>query len=135
MDADMLKLARILEGWDGYQISLLHAATPLTSEQLRWRPAPERRSVGEVLRHICMGRVTWLSRMGAPGVDVVAGRVPRWHSEDDGTQRPAEESLPSDHPTLLGEWLTLSWQPIQRVLDEWTVDDLFHTYHLAEYVV
>ena len=131
----MHKLARILEGWDGYQASLLHAAAALTSEQLSWRPAPARRSLGELVRHICMGRVTWLSRMGAPGIDAVAQRVPRWLTDDDGTRRVAEESVPSDNPALLSEWLALSWQPIQRLLEEWTVDDLFHTYRLADYVV
>jgi uncharacterized damage-inducible protein DinB len=131
----MHKLARILEGWDGYQTSLLHATTALTSEQLSWRPAPGRRSLGELARHIFMGRITWLSRMDAPGMDTVARRVPRWHTEDDGTRRPAEESVPSDDATLLAEWLALSWQPIQRVLEEWTVDDLFHTYPLDEYLV
>jgi hypothetical protein len=40
----MHKLARVLEGWDGYQTSLLHAAAPLTNEQLCWRPAPGHRS-------------------------------------------------------------------------------------------
>lgn len=25
-------------------------------------------------------------------------------------------------------WLKLSWTPIQRVLEEWTVEDLFQTY-------
>jgi hypothetical protein len=50
----MQKLAQIFEGWDGYQTSLLHAVTPLTSEQLSWRPAPERRSIGELVRHISL---------------------------------------------------------------------------------
>ncbi|HEX4808397.1 MAG TPA: DinB family protein [Bryobacteraceae bacterium] len=131
----MHKLARILEGWDGYQTSLLHAVTPLTSEQLSWRPAPERRSIGGVLRHISMGRITWLSRMGGPGMDAVVQRIPRWHEEDDGTRRVAEESVPCDDSALLAEWLASSWQPIQCLLDEWTVDDLFQTYALAEYVV
>jgi len=39
-----------------------------------------------------------------------------------------EESVPCDQPVVLTEWLTLSWQPIQRVLNEWTADDLFQTY-------
>ncbi len=107
----MHKLARILEGWDGYQTSLLHATTPLTSEQLS------------------------LSRMGAPGMDTVAQHVPRWHMEDDGTRQVAEESVPCYDAGLLAEWLALSWQPIQRLLEEWTVDDLFQRYPLAEYVV
>jgi uncharacterized damage-inducible protein DinB len=131
----MYKLAQILEGWDGYQTSLLHATGPLTSRQLAWRPAPERRSVGELIRHICTGRITWLARMGAPGIDTVAGRVPRWHADDDGTRRVDDESVPCDDAAVLTEWLTLSWQPIQRLLEEWTVDDLFRTYRLAEYVV
>jgi len=68
-------------------------------------------------------------------MDAVSPRVPRWHADDDGTRRVAEESVPCDDPALLAEWLALSWQPIQRLLEEWTVDDLFHTYPLAEYVV
>jgi len=131
----MDKLARILEGWDGYQRSLLHAVTSLTSAQLCWRPAPGRRSLGELARHISMGRITWLSRMSAPGIDSVAQLVPRWHVEDDGTRRVEEESVPCEDAALLVEWLALSWQPIQRLLEEWTIDDLFHTYRLAEYVV
>jgi DinB superfamily len=121
----MHKLAQVLEGWDGYQTSLLHATAPLTNEQLSWRPAPGRRSLGELARHICMGRITWLARMGAPGTDAVARRVPRWHADDDGTRRVAEESVPCDDAASLAEWFALSWQPIQRVLAEWTVDDYF----------
>lgn len=131
----MHHLARILEGWDGYQTSLLHAATPLTSEQLSWRPASGRRSPGELIRHVGMGRITWLSRMGAPGIDEVARRVPRWLTDDDDTRRVAEESVACDDAALLAEWLALSWQPIHRVLEEWTVDDLFQTYPLAGYIV
>lgn len=73
--------------------------------------------------------------MGAPGVDTAAGRVARWHSDDDGTRRVDDQSVPCDDAAVLTEWLTLSWQPIQRLLEEWTVDDMFHTYRLAEYVV
>jgi uncharacterized damage-inducible protein DinB len=131
----MHTLARILDGWNGYQTSLVHAATPLTTEQLSWRPAPGRRSLGELARHISLGRVTWLSRMGAPGMDTVVQRVPRWIADDDGTRRVDDESVPCDDATVLVEWLALSWRPIQRLLEEWTVDDLFHTYPLAGYVV
>ncbi|WP_321478176.1 DinB family protein [uncultured Paludibaculum sp.] len=131
----MHKLAQVLEGWGGYQTSILHALTPLTDEQLLWRPAPDRRSLGELARHICMGRITWLDRMGAPGMDALAQRVPRWITDDDGTRRVDEESVPCDDATVLADWLTWSWQPVERLLEEWTVDDLFQTYRLAEYVV
>jgi uncharacterized damage-inducible protein DinB len=107
----------------------------LTREQVSWRPAAGRRSVGELIRHISSGRITWLSRMRAPGIDTVAEHVPAWHADDDGTRRVADESLSCDDPVSLTEWLVLSWQPIQRLMDEWTVDDLFETYRLAEYVV
>ena len=124
----MYKLAQIFEGWGGYQTSLLHAVTPLTTEQLSWRPTPERRSVGELIRHISLGRITWFSRIGAPGIETIAQRVPRWHTDADGSRHVVEESVLCDQAAVLAEWLTLSWQPIQRMLDEWTVDDLFHTY-------
>ena len=96
----MHKLARIFEGWDGYQTGLLRATAPLTSEQLCWRPAPDRRSLGELARHISTGRVTWLTRMGAPGIDEIAQRVPQWLDEDDGTRRVVEESVPCDKRRL-----------------------------------
>jgi uncharacterized damage-inducible protein DinB len=124
----MHKLAQIFEGWDGYQTSILHAVSPLTTEQLSWRPAPDRRSAGELIRHIALGRIAWFSRMAAPGIDVIAQRVPHWHTDGDGSRHPVEESVPCDQAAVLVEWLTLSWQLIQRMLDEWTVDDLFHTY-------
>ena len=124
----MPKLARVLEGWDGYQTSLLHAVMPLTSEQSSWRPAADRRSVGEVIRHLSLGRITWLARIGAPDVDTVVHKVPRWYTDGDGARHAAEESIPSDQSAVLVEWLALSWRPIRRLLDEWTVDHLFQTY-------
>ncbi|HEY1464502.1 MAG TPA: DinB family protein [Terriglobales bacterium] len=58
----MQKLSQIFEGWGGYQTSLLHAVVALSTEQLGWRVAPERRSTGELIRHIALGRITWLAR-------------------------------------------------------------------------
>src|ERR1700733_12883397 len=124
----MYKLARIFDGWNGYQASLAHAIAPLTAEQLSWRPAPEHRSVGELIRHISLGRITWLLRIAAPGVDEVALRVPRWFTDGDGARHAVEESIPCDEPSVLREWLALRRQPIERLLDEWTVDDLFQGY-------
>ncbi len=124
----MGELARLLDGWNGYQTSLLHAIMPLTQEQLCWRPGRDRRSVGELIRHICLGRITWLARIGAPGVEEAAVRVPRWYSDQDGARHVVEESFPCDQPSLLSEWLALSWQPIESLLNEWTVDDLSQTY-------
>jgi hypothetical protein len=38
-------LMSVYEGWDAYQHSILQAVTPLTREQLAWRPAAHMRSV------------------------------------------------------------------------------------------
>ena len=124
----MHKLAQVFKGWDGYQTSLLHAVQPLTGEQLCWRPGPDRRSLGELIRHISLGRINWFSRMGAPGVDEIAQSVPHWFTDSDGSRHVVEESVACDQPAVLTEWLALSWQPIQRMLEEWTVEDLFQTY-------
>jgi uncharacterized damage-inducible protein DinB len=124
----MNNLAALFDGWNGYQTSLLHAVTPLTTEQLSWRPAPDRRSVGELVRHISLGRITWLSRIPAPGADELTPQIPHWYTDGDGARHVVEESVPCDDSTLLTEWLTLSWQPIERLLNEWSIDDLFQTY-------
>jgi uncharacterized damage-inducible protein DinB len=124
----MRELSRLLNGWDGYQLSLLHAVTPLNKEQLAWRPVPDRRSVGELIRHVSLGRITWLSRIGAPGVEEIVLAVPRWYTDPDSSRHVVEESIPSDQPEVLSKWLSLSWKPIDSLLHEWTLDDLFQTY-------
>jgi hypothetical protein len=60
--------------------------------------------------------------MGAPETDAAIQRVPQWLDEDDGTRRVAEEAVPCDNVAL----------PIQRLLEEWTAENLFQTYPLAE---
>ena len=124
----MAHLAQVFEGWGGYQTSLVHAIEPLSAAQLRWKPSPDRRSVGEIVRHISLGRVNWFSRMPAPGIDQAAARVPKWETGGDGVRHIVEASVPADDPVDLVSWLELSWKPIQRVLDEWTIADLAATY-------
>ncbi len=41
-------LSTIFKGWDGYQISLVRAIAPLSSEQLAYRPASHLRTAGEL---------------------------------------------------------------------------------------
>src|SRR5882724_6961266 len=103
----MHKLAQVFEGWEGYQTSLVRAAQPLTAEQLSWRPAPDRRSLGELIRHISLGRINWFSRMGAPGINEIAQRIPRWFTDADGSHHVVEESVPYDQPAVTAEWLAL----------------------------
>jgi Protein of unknown function (DUF1572) len=44
-------LQDIHEGWNGYHQSIVNAVKQLTPEQLRWRPAENFNSVGELVRH------------------------------------------------------------------------------------
>jgi uncharacterized damage-inducible protein DinB len=60
--------------------------------------------------------------------DGVVERVPQWFTDGDGARHVVEEAVPCDQAALLVEWLKLSWQPIQRILDEWSVGELFQTY-------
>jgi uncharacterized damage-inducible protein DinB len=123
-----MNLATVFEGWEGYQQSLEHATAALSSTQLAWRPVPHFRSLGEVVRHLALGRITWLARMNPPALEAVISQVPRWHDDGDGEQHVDENAIPSDLPEELTRWLALSWQPIQAALAAWSVDDLLRTY-------
>lgn len=121
-------LAFLFEGWDGYQTSLVRAITPLTAAQLEWRPAEGRRSIGELVRHIALGRITWFSRVGVPGIEQAGRQVPRWHTDGDGARHAVENAVASNDAAELVRWLEISWQPVRWMLDEWTVRDLAATY-------
>ena len=124
----MHKLADIFEGWDGYQISLVHAVALLTSEQLNWRPSPHQRSVGEVFRHVAVGRINWMARISAPKIQGAVAAIPEWFTDDDGARHVVEESIACDAAGVLGEWLERSWVPIQKALQDWTVESLSEAY-------
>lgn len=123
-----MELARIFDGWQGYQASLLHAVAPLTPEQLVWKPAPRSRSLGELIRHLALGRITWLARMNPPGIAAAAARVPQWFNDGEGERHVSEEAIPSDDAAILTEWLRVSWEPVGALLAQWTPEDLMDTY-------
>jgi hypothetical protein len=109
----MTSISELYDGWEGYHTSLVEAVAPLDRAQLVWRPASGRRSA----LHIASARITWFSRMGAPGVDRAVERAPRW-ADDDGERDIVEDVVPAYDAQKLVEWLTLSWHPIQRALEE-----------------
>jgi uncharacterized damage-inducible protein DinB len=119
----------VYEGWDGYQRSILQAVTPLSREQLAWRPADHLRSAGELIRHIALGRIDWFLRMEAPGSRELAGQIDAWEEDPHGNRYAIEDAIVDpEQVTELARWLEASWQMIHQTLKTWTVDDLKKTY-------
>jgi uncharacterized damage-inducible protein DinB len=119
----------VYDGWDGYQTSLVHAIAPLRSEQLAWRPAPNLRSVGEIARHISLGRINWFMRMGAPGSAEVAKRIAVWDEDKHGNRYVVEEAIDiAENAAEQVRWLEFTWQMIDATLKTWTVADLARSY-------
>ena len=122
-------LAMVFEGWQGYRQSIIHAVTPLTAEQLLWRPAAHLRSVGELVRHIALGPISWFHWMGAPGSDELAGRIVAWEEDAHGNRYVIETALDiADHADELVKWLDASGKMIADTLRAWTVADLQQIY-------
>ena len=139
MSAPSPSLQAVYEGWDSHQQALMHAVTPLTPEQLAWRPAPNQASVNELIGHIAGARLWWFYKMGAPGSAALARRIAPWAGDafDAGDSDALNRWLTANlewEETLTqtpGEplrWLALSWQMIETTLNTWTVDDLAQTY-------
>jgi len=110
-----MSLMDIFSGWDGYQTSLAHTIAELSVEQLKFRSAPDLRSVGEIAEHIASGRVDWFRRMGAPGADMLYRRMRGKENTDD--------------TATLVQRLNESWEMVESNLKAWTVEDLSWTYH------
>lgn len=122
-------LKAVFDGWQGYQASLVHAIEPLTAAQLGWRPAAGANTVGEVARHISLGRITWFMRMQAPGSAEAAGHIREWEVDRDGNRNVVESAVPiAEDAAALVHWLALSWRMIDQTLSTWRVADLTQTY-------
>jgi uncharacterized damage-inducible protein DinB len=119
----------VFSGWDGYQQSLLAAISPLTREQLAWRPGENLRSAGELARHLALGRIDWFLRMDAPGAQELAAQIQDWEEDKHGNRYLIEEKvLDPEEASELVYWLEATWQVIAATLTAWTVDDLQTTY-------
>lgn len=125
----MTRLCDVFEGWGGYQTSLVHAIEPLSADQLGWKPAEKVRSIGELARHVAMGRINWFVRMKAPGSEELAARIEAWDHDAHGNRYVAENALEIDDDAgeLVG-WLEATWGMVDRTLNAWTVEDLAVTY-------
>jgi uncharacterized damage-inducible protein DinB len=122
-------LATLFDGWNGYNTSLVHAITPLTPEQLAWRPAPQFQSVGEVARHISLGRISWFHRMDAPGSAALVERINDWAQDGDGNYNIVEDAVTiTEDAESLARWLNATWNMIEATLTTWTIADVKETY-------
>ena len=127
MVSNVSSLMTVFNGWDSHQVSLVKAITPLTPEQLAWRPAPNLRSVGQVVGHIIAGRVDWFKRMQAPGSAELTNQIYTWDQDPHGNKYMQTDTIAGDRTELV-RLLEASWEMIQRTLSEWTVADLAVTY-------
>ena len=134
----------IYDGWDSHQQALMRAVTPLTPEQLAWRPAPNQGSVNELIAHIAGARLWWFYKMSAPGSAALARQIAPWAGETfnagdiNDLNRWMEANVQWEESLIKtpGEslkWLESSWQMIATTLTTWTVADLAQTYrHIRE---
>lgn len=129
MNAHSTSLLSVFDGWAGYNTSIVHAVGLLNAAQLACKPAPEMRTLGEVVRHIALGRLSWFLHMGAPGSAELAAAIPQWETDSDGNRWVVEDALPiTEDAGELTRWLEDSWAMIDCTLAEWTVDDLRERY-------
>src|SRR5262245_60232083 len=125
----MTMLCDVFDGWGGYQTSLVHAIQPLSPEQLSWKPLDRVRSIGEIARHIALGRIPWFLRMKAPGSDDLATRIEIWDHDSHGNAYIVEKAVQIDRDaSALVGWLEATWEMVDRILTTWTVEDLARTY-------
>jgi uncharacterized damage-inducible protein DinB len=129
MQDESTTLMSVFSGWDGYQQSLTLAVKPLIREQLAWRPAPHLRSVGELVRHVALGRIDWFLRMDAPLSRELAGQITAWDEDSHGNRYVNKAVIPDpDDSALLVHWLESTWKMVAETLNTWTVADLQKTY-------
>jgi len=103
--------------WEKYQVGLVEAIKPLTTEQLALRAAPNLRSVGELAQHIVGARAGWFHRMMGEGGEDIA-RIADWQASDAPSRSAAE--------IVLG--LETTWQMMKRALDRWTPEDMAYIF-------
>ena len=113
MTEEQSTLAAYYEGWETYQGHLVKTITPLTSDQLALRAAPNLRSIGELAAHIVGTRAGWFHRAIGEGNDETAPML-EWQAPDAPTKSAAE--------LVVG--LEATWRLIRSALARWTPDDL-----------
>ena len=123
------RLCDVFNGWNGYQTSLVRAVEGLSGDQLAWKPSAGVRSIGELARHIAMGRINWFVRMGAPGSEELAAKIESWDYDPHGNRHIAENAIDIERDaTALVGWLNATWGMLDSTLNAWTIEDLGSVY-------
>lgn len=103
-------------GWAEQQQKLLDSIRPLTSEQVRLRPAPSEWAIWQLASNMAGGRLYWLCFMLREDDHGVAASLGGLGWEDNADQpRNADE---------LVDALTKTWGVVEACLDRWSLDDL-----------
>ena len=118
MRSERQELRYVYEGWEGYNLSLIHAVRDLTFDQFAFRSVPGMRSVGELAWHIADGRVDWFQRISPERCAPLRNQIDLRNG-----QPPSHFSSES-----LAGWLQATWAMIDETIGQWTVDDLGETY-------
>ncbi|HUS15470.1 MAG TPA: DinB family protein [Chloroflexia bacterium] len=105
--------ATIYASWETYQGQLITALTPLTPEQLAWRPAEGLRSLGQLATHIVSVRAGWFY-FDLGEQDPTIRAIAEW-GEPGAPPRTAAEFVEALHTT---------WAFMQGCIARWTPADL-----------
>lgn len=122
-----MKLVDIYDGWVQYNDALLEAFDQMSPEQFGLAILPDGETPAHLFRHIALGRIEWLVRIGAPGFDDLAARIPEWKTLPDGVRYIITDSIPLER-ALIRDLLCATAAAIDATLRAWDVSCLDDTY-------
>lgn len=98
---------RIIASWQGFQHALSECIRPLTPEQLRFRPAPDQRSLGGLMSHIVSVRAGWFCYDLGEASEPIAA-LAEWQEEAERTG------------TELADAMEQTWRHMEAAMTRWT---------------
>ena len=112
----MTRIIELFAGWEEHNALLVSRLSPLTQEQLDWKPADNRDlwSIRMLACHIVAARAWWWKDWMDEGDDELKRLVTM--DDDSEAERP-------DAATIC-KALNKSWRDVKESLSRWTEDDL-----------
>lgn len=120
-------LSLVYDGWVRYNDALLEVLDNAPEEFLWSSTGRDIKPPAEILRHIALGRIEWLARIGAPGFVDLRNRLPGVRTLDNGAVLVPQDCIALERRELRS-WLVESVAALERTLSEWTTDDLPRTF-------